>query len=267
MDIHPWTRYDMARARDEERLLRGRAALRARELKAAEPGQTTNETGSSKPFGWLRRRRSVADARVGAALAAMVAVLALSAAPQSADGSPQAAALPGGRDAVLAESRGIARELEPRLRSLGAGLVVAEVASTDVVETVELMPGLSRPGASLPAANGIYFAICRRSPCALQRHALSRERALRARREAVELAFRTLTETAADLVVVALPRRWSLLVLLVLTREDVQGERGAGADEVARGHLYFHGGLAPYSATRDSLLAFPLEPEAVRGSR
>ena len=163
---------------------------------------------------------------------------------------------------ALEESRRIAREVAQRYRHAGAELMVREVSATNVLETVELLPGRSRAGASLPAANGIYFAICRRSPCALQRHALSRERALQARREAVELALRTLTETAADLVVVALPRRWSLIVLLVLTREDVQGARGAGADEIARGHLYVHGGLAPYSATRDSLLAFPLEGAA-----
>lgn len=36
MDInHPWTKYEMARLRDEERLLRARAALRAVEVREA----------------------------------------------------------------------------------------------------------------------------------------------------------------------------------------------------------------------------------------
>ena len=108
---------------------------------------------------------------------------------------------------------------------------------------------------------------------------LSRERALLARRMALELALRTLDETASDLVVVALPKRWVLTILLVLTRDDlVAGGDGGRAlrrwsargypaadldvDEVVRQNLYVHGGLAPYSATRDSLLAFPLEARA-----
>lgn len=36
MDIHPWTKYDVARARDEERLLRAMAAYKA--LRGADGG-------------------------------------------------------------------------------------------------------------------------------------------------------------------------------------------------------------------------------------
>ena len=36
MDIHPWTRYDIARARDEERLLRAMAAYKS--LRGADGG-------------------------------------------------------------------------------------------------------------------------------------------------------------------------------------------------------------------------------------
>jgi hypothetical protein len=157
---------------------------------------------------------------------------------------------------ALADSRRIAREVERTYRHAGADLAVREVSPMDVVETVELMPGVSRPGRSVPAGNGIYFAICKSAPCALHRHELSREQALLARREALELARRTLQETAADLVVVALPTRWVLTVLLVLTRGDLVA---AGGDGLARRHLYVHGGVVPYSGTRDSLLAFPLE--------
>jgi hypothetical protein len=63
MDIHPWTKYEIARARDEERLLRARAAMRVRELRdpIAGPDETSDDVGSSL-FGWLRRRQPVADA-------------------------------------------------------------------------------------------------------------------------------------------------------------------------------------------------------------
>ena len=36
MDIHPWMKYEIARMRDEERLLRARAAMHARELRASD---------------------------------------------------------------------------------------------------------------------------------------------------------------------------------------------------------------------------------------
>ena len=63
MDIHPWTKYEVARVRDEERLLRARAAMRARELREPITGDDVGvEAGSSSPFGWLRRRRPVTDA-------------------------------------------------------------------------------------------------------------------------------------------------------------------------------------------------------------
>lgn len=68
MDIHPWTKYEIARIRDEERLLRARAALRDKEDRGPKGGAETvaDDVGQSF-FGWLRRRRPVADTRsVGA---------------------------------------------------------------------------------------------------------------------------------------------------------------------------------------------------------
>ena len=60
MDIHPWTNYEIARIRDEERLLRARDAMRARELRdlGAEVG------AGVRAASWLhrlRRRDPVAD--------------------------------------------------------------------------------------------------------------------------------------------------------------------------------------------------------------
>jgi hypothetical protein len=61
MDIHPWTKYEVARIRDEERLLRARAAFHARELRASD----TVEDGGLAHSSWfdrLRRRNVVAEA-------------------------------------------------------------------------------------------------------------------------------------------------------------------------------------------------------------
>lgn len=64
MDIHPWTKYEIARIRDEERLLRARAAMQAKELRdpISGPEKSSEDVGSSL-FGWLRRRQPVADSR------------------------------------------------------------------------------------------------------------------------------------------------------------------------------------------------------------
>jgi hypothetical protein len=61
MDIHPWTRYEIARMRDEERLLRARAAMQAREVRASSADDIGVEARSSSLFGWLRRREASAE--------------------------------------------------------------------------------------------------------------------------------------------------------------------------------------------------------------
>jgi hypothetical protein len=64
MDIHPWTNYEVARIRDEERLHRARAAMRATELDDPNAGseEVADDVGLSL-FGWLRRRQPVAESR------------------------------------------------------------------------------------------------------------------------------------------------------------------------------------------------------------
>ena len=55
MDIHPWTKYEIARIRDEERLLRAREASLVRDARAfaADVGE---EDVNTSWFRWLRRR-------------------------------------------------------------------------------------------------------------------------------------------------------------------------------------------------------------------
>ena len=60
MDIHPWTKYEIARIRDEERLLRAREASLVRDARAfaADVGDQNLNTSW---FRWLRRRNASAD--------------------------------------------------------------------------------------------------------------------------------------------------------------------------------------------------------------
>ena len=63
MDInHPWTKYEIARLRDEERLLRARAAMRAVEVREAR--RVEQEPEGQPTFSLLDRilrRHGVAD--------------------------------------------------------------------------------------------------------------------------------------------------------------------------------------------------------------
>jgi hypothetical protein len=60
MDIHPWTKYEIARIRDEERLLRARAAMQSRELRKAQEIEAAGVMRSSF-LDRLRRREPVAE--------------------------------------------------------------------------------------------------------------------------------------------------------------------------------------------------------------
>jgi hypothetical protein len=61
---HPWTKYEIARLRDEERLLRAQAAMRAGELRQ-DPATEPRTARASKPVSLLDRirRRVVAAVR------------------------------------------------------------------------------------------------------------------------------------------------------------------------------------------------------------
>jgi hypothetical protein len=61
MDIHPWTKYEIARLRDEERLLRAREASLVREARAANADDAEVDARSTTWFSWLRRREVPAE--------------------------------------------------------------------------------------------------------------------------------------------------------------------------------------------------------------
>jgi hypothetical protein len=65
MDIHPWTRYDVARARDEERLLRALATYRS--LRGADGGAVavTESGGRARLLDRMLRREPGSRAPAG----------------------------------------------------------------------------------------------------------------------------------------------------------------------------------------------------------
>ena len=56
MDTHPWTNYELARMRDEERLLRARSAMLIREAREARRGELQSDE-PTKATSWLQRIR------------------------------------------------------------------------------------------------------------------------------------------------------------------------------------------------------------------
>jgi hypothetical protein len=68
MDTHPWTNYEMARLRDEERLLRAREARLVKEARASEPELGVAAPADSLLARLMRRGLAVrrAPARSGA---------------------------------------------------------------------------------------------------------------------------------------------------------------------------------------------------------
>ncbi len=64
MDINPWSNYEVARIRDEERLLRARAAMQATALRQSH-ADVGDVGGSALAVSWfdrLRRRQVATDA-------------------------------------------------------------------------------------------------------------------------------------------------------------------------------------------------------------
>ena len=54
MEIHPWTNYEIARMRDEERLKLAREAMRSLEARSSEPAAVDDVPS---PSSWLDRAR------------------------------------------------------------------------------------------------------------------------------------------------------------------------------------------------------------------
>ena len=131
---------------------------------------------------------------------------------------------------VLIRARAIRAEINARSRiTPGRRLVVTEATSTGVVRSITLVTDWLEPPRVVPADNGIYFAICsRHTKCPYPaRSAAWPSVAFLPRRLALELALRTLLQTSASVVVVALPTVRPVWV--VFERDDLLAEIDAAA--------------------------------------
>ncbi len=111
-----------------------------------------------------------------------------------------------------------------------------EATSTAVVESFTLLTDPFEPLRVLPADNGIYFAICSaRARCPYPARSTAWPTvAFLPRRQALELALRTLLETSVSIVVVALPTAQPVWV--IFERDDLLANIDAPAvlDQLAR---------------------------------
>jgi hypothetical protein len=123
---------------------------------------------------------------------------------------------------ALTRAEAIRAEVNARYRPLpGRRLVVTEATSTEGVTMLTLMTTDWLDGRVVPMDNGINFAICSaRARCPYPaRWAAWRVAAFMPRRQALELALRTLLETSVSLVVVSLPTAQP--VWAVFERDDL----------------------------------------------
>jgi hypothetical protein len=144
--------------------------------------------------------------------------------------TPAHSSSPGSEPAAkaLAHAKVIRAEVTARYRNArGRKLVVTEATATGVVESITLISDWLEPERVVPAQNGIYFAICSsHAKCPYPaRSAVWPIEAFLPRRMALELALRTLVETSASLVVVALPTArpaWVVVERDLLVSGDAQ---------------------------------------------
>ena len=156
-----------------------------------------------------------------------------------------AAALPGQTRAATPETLARAEEIRADADARYPSLAVTEASGTNVVDSLVLLGSPHEQPHVVSAENGVYFAICsRRARCPYPGRAGRSPSAHVPRSLAHELALRTLQETDADLVVVALPTARPVLLVV---------ERGVEVES-----LFVMYALVPVSETRDALVLAPL---------
>jgi hypothetical protein len=179
---------------------------------------------------------------------------------------------------ALSHARTIKAEISARYVR-GPKLAVTEASPTDVIESYLLLTPDLLGLRVVSADNGIYYAICPvRTTCPYPGPRSARPaNAFAPRRQALELAVRTLLETSATLVAVALPT--PDFVFFLVEREELTREvdiaalaralRGNPArtpaaslrrvvDEITLPRLFVSLGLEPTSSGRYALGAAPL---------
>jgi hypothetical protein len=183
---------------------------------------------------------------------------------------------------ALAHARKIRFEITARyVRPHGPKLAVTEASSTGVLESFTLWTARLDEARTVPADNGVYFAICPvRATCPYPTSRFARPAAdFLPRRQALELALRTFLETSATVVAVSLPT--PRFILFVVERDELAREVEMAAlasalsgdpahapaawlhrvvDQVTRPRTFVPLGMEPTSAGRDTFTAVPRWP-------
>ncbi|MGH3103514.1 MAG: hypothetical protein ACRDN6_05390 [Gaiellaceae bacterium] len=183
---------------------------------------------------------------------------------------------------ALAHARKIRFEITARyVRPHGPKLVVTEASSTGVIESFTLLTVRLDDARTVPADNGVYFAICPvRATCPYPARRFARPAAdFLPRRQALELALRTFLDTSATVVAVSLPT--PRFILFVVERDELAREVDMPAlasalsgdpahapaawlhgvvDQVTRPRTFVPLGIEPTSTGGDTFTAMPRWP-------
>jgi hypothetical protein len=165
------------------------------------------------------------DKRITAALVATLSLVATTAVTAAATVATAAVSGEALERRSLVQAQTIRAEVSARYRARpGPGLAVTEASSTGVVESFTLLAPDLLGARSLPADNGIWYAICPvRATCPYPARRFARAAAARdPRRLALELAVRTFLETSADVVGVSLPT--PRFVAFIVERQELARE-------------------------------------------
>jgi hypothetical protein len=182
----------------------------------------------------------------------------------------------------LARAQTIRAQVDARFRAIpGRGLAVTEATSTGVVESFALLAPDLLETRIIPAANGIWYAICPvQATCPYPARRFARPAAdLVSRRLALELALRTFLQTSVDVVGVSLPT--PRFIAFVVEREELAHEvallalanalggdparalsssLAAVVDRVTRPRVFRAAGLEPTPSGADSWVGIPRWP-------
>jgi hypothetical protein len=228
----------------------------------------------------IRPRRTVQRTFVPTLVALAVSTLAVGACAANSGAAPATTSDP--QLETLAHAREIRVEINARNRGVRARTpAVTEATTTGVIESFTLLTPDMLEARSVPADNGIYFAVCpARATCPYPARRFARPAAdFPSRRLALELALRTFLETSATVVAVSLPT--PRFILFIVERDELAREMDIPAlanalganpahapaaglrqsvDQFTRPRIFVALGLEPAAGGRESLSAVPRWP-------
>ena len=153
-----------------------------------------------------------------------------------------------------------AEQIRSEVQANGGSFVVTEASSTGVVDSLTLLSHPAPGARVVPAAGGVYYAICPRlARCPYPARGGANARSRVPHVMALDLARRTFARTAANLVVVSLPTRRP--ALLVLERGDVTSLERDELDRLTLPKIYAVGALVTITETTETMILEQISAE------